>query len=73
MSNIAEGYERSSQADFARFLSIAKASCAEVRSQLYVAYDVGYLSQEQFTLLLNEATELSRVIGGLKISVEKRK
>jgi len=73
MSNIAEGHERSSHADFARFLSIAKASCAEVRSQLYIALDIGYLSQSDFEEILQSAQEVGRIIGGLKVAVEKRK
>lgn len=73
MSNVAEGYERNSAADFARFLSVAKASCAEVRSQLYVALDIGYLSEQDFIPLLRSAEEVGRVIGGLKVSVERRK
>ncbi|HET7321869.1 MAG TPA: four helix bundle protein [Longimicrobiaceae bacterium] len=43
MSNVAEGFERSSHAEFARFLTIAQASAAEVRSQLYIAHDLDYL------------------------------
>jgi len=73
MSNIAEGHERSSHADFARFLAIAKASCAEVRSQLYIALDIGYISQSKFDDMFRLADEVGRIIGGLKISVEKRK
>ena len=44
MSHVAEGFERSTDADFARFLDLAKASCAEVRSLYYAAEDLGYVS-----------------------------
>jgi four helix bundle protein len=51
MSNIAEGFDRGSRGEFHQFLVVAKASCAEVRSQLYVAKDVGYIDQEVFNNL----------------------
>ena len=47
-SNVAEGFERGGLAEFHRFLSISKGSCAELRTQLYIALDVGYLDQKTF-------------------------
>jgi four helix bundle protein len=71
MSNSAEGFERSGRREFHQFLSTAKGSCAEVRSQLYVAFDIGYLVQSDFHRLLAQAEEVGRVVGGLRASVEK--
>ena len=71
MSNIAEGFDRASRAEFHRFLVIAKGSCAEVRAQLYVALDVGLISQEQFDAARGLAEETSRIVGGLRKSVQK--
>jgi len=73
MSNIAEGYERGTDGAYLRFLSIAKASCAEIRSQIYLAYDIGYLEQSQFTLILEQAQEVGRILGGLRAYIRKRR
>jgi four helix bundle protein len=73
MSNLAEGFERSGLGEFHQFLSTAKSSCAEVRSQLYVALDVGYLSQVEFEQLLAQAEEVGRIIGGLRAAIEKQR
>src|SRR5437588_3090981 len=69
MSNLAEGFERGGPIEFHRFLSIAKASCVELRSQLYVARDVEYLEHQTFSRLLSQAQEVARIIGGLRIAV----
>ena len=73
MSNIAEGFERGGRGEFHQFLSTAKASCAEVRSQLYVALDVGYLEQSTFEKLLEQAEEVGRIVGGLRVSVDRQR
>ncbi|HXU23559.1 MAG TPA: four helix bundle protein [Tepidiformaceae bacterium] len=71
MANIAEGFERRRRTEFFRFLEIAKGSCAEVSSHLYVAFDVGYVAESQFLSLLGQASELQRILGGLKASVAR--
>lgn len=73
MSNIAEGFDRGSRSEFHQFLVIAKASCAEVRSQLYVAQDVGYSNQENFNTANSNTSELSRIIGGLRAAVQRQR
>ncbi|MCP9496059.1 MAG: four helix bundle protein [Pyrinomonadaceae bacterium MAG19_C2-C3] len=73
MSNIAEGFERGRATEFHQFLSIAKASCAELRSQLYIALDAGHLTQQAFDKLMRQAVEVGQIIGGLRASVERRR
>ena len=73
MSNIAEGFERAGRAEFHQFLVVAKGSCAEVRSQLYVAFDVGYVTKDIFIKMQTLAEEVSRILGGLRASVQKQK
>jgi len=62
MANIAEGYERRSDTEFLRFLDFSKASAGEVRSHLYVALDVGYISNQEFDSLKQECIEVIRMI-----------
>lgn len=73
MANIAEGFERGSATEFNQYLFIAKGSCAEVRSHLFVALDAGYLTETQFAGLRSQAEEVGRIIGGLRASVARRK
>lgn len=65
MSNIAEGFERSGTGEFIQFLAIAKGSAGEIRSQLYVALDQCYLSEDEFERLCGSVKEISQMIRGL--------
>ncbi len=69
MSNIAEGFDRGNKGDFQRFLLIARASCGEVQSQLYVALDINYLSADDFQVLQDQAKELGRMLSALQRKV----
>ena len=73
MSNIAEGFERATVAEFSRFLAVAKASCAELRSQLFAAIDAGHLTEQSGLQLLAQAEEVARIVGGLRAAVERRR
>lgn len=65
MNNIAEGFERKSDKEFSRFLFIAKGSCGEVRSMIYLAFELGYLSKEDSRKYYDLSTDISKLISGL--------
>ncbi len=63
-SNIAEGCERQTTKEFVRFLFIAKASAGEVRSQLYLALDLNYVTEERFEEIKEKVNEVSKLLSG---------
>ena len=65
MSNIAEGFERNGTREFKQFLSVAKGSAGEIKSQLYIALDQKYISKQDFDKLRNLADNTGQLIGGL--------
>jgi len=65
MNNIAEGFERRSNKEFKQFLFIAKGSCGEVRSMLYLGKDLNKISEEKFHKLYNLSIEISKLLSGL--------
>ena len=64
MHNIAEGFDAGSNTEFCRFLRYSQRSASEVRSQLYVALDQGYISHTQFDELNTQSQTVHRKIGG---------
>lgn len=73
MNNIAEGFERNSDAEFKRFLDIAKASCGEVRSMLYLAEDLKYTSKKEAEELRKKCSYLSGGIANLMKYLKSQK
>jgi four helix bundle protein len=63
MDNIAEGFERDGNKEFSQFLSIAKGSNGEVRSQSHRAYDYNYITNQQYNELLSKTETLGKKIG----------
>ena len=64
-SDIAEGYERDAPGDLIRFLRMAKGSCGEFRTQLYVGVEVGLVDRSDGLRMVREAVEMSRMLQGL--------
>ena len=64
-SNIAEGYERDSAKDRSKFLTYAKGSCGELRTQIYIGMEIGYIENNQGSKWVQETQELSKMLYGL--------
>ena len=72
VSNIAEGFERKRRGHFAQFLEYARGSCGELRAQLYLARDVGWLPEEEFDRLMKLAEDVAKLLGALLASQRPR-
>jgi four helix bundle protein len=70
-NNIAEGFDRGSDADFRRFLFIALGSCSEVKSMIYIAHHLSYLSIVDSIQMRKDLTEISRMIKGFIRTLDK--
>ncbi|HTA81546.1 MAG TPA: four helix bundle protein [Bacteroidia bacterium] len=71
-NNIAEGFDRSSDADFKRFLHISLGSCSEVRSMLYLAEKLKYIDMPRRDFLIQESSEVSKILWGLIKSISPK-
>jgi len=73
MANVAEGFDREGPAEFHRFVCIARGSCSELHSHLYVAMDIGYITPAEFEALEAHVKEVSRLLRALRASLERAK
>ena len=64
-SNISEGYERESTKEIANFLNYAKGSAGELRTQIYIGIDIGYIDRDQGKHWLSEAEQISKMLHAL--------
>jgi len=70
-SNIAEGCERNSKAEFRRFINIAKGSAAELRTQVYIAIETGVLKKESIKKFIEELKAITKMLQALINSLNR--
>jgi len=73
MANIAEGFGRQSKTEFIRFLDIARGSCSETQSHLFVCKDLGYLDQNGFNEFLSQCQKIGKIMTGLMNSLKNKR
>ena len=71
--NIAEGFGRETDSEFHRFLAIARGSATEVKTQLYIALDLGYLERAEFAVAYKQLDRISRMLTGLMQYLKRKK
>jgi len=71
MHNIAEGFESGSDPEVVRFLKMARRSAGEVQSELYLALDISYITEEELKKTYALATEVKRLINGMMTYLRK--
>jgi 23S rRNA-intervening sequence protein len=71
VTNIAEGFDCESKAEFARFLGYSRRSAVEVQSLLYAAFDIQYISETEFKEYYEQARKAKALIGGFKHSLKR--
>jgi len=71
-ANVAEGFERGTNAEFNHFLMISRGSCGELRTHIYIAEAIGYFDKEQSRKLVAECLEISSMLIGLSKTVRVR-
>ena len=72
MANLAEGFDREGTVEFHRFVAVARASCSELKSHLYVAADVGYITEDELKRMATSMDDVTRTVGALRKSLKAR-